>query len=189
MKYGIIGLLMLAGAGLVLWLMLGKSDQSQQKTASAQVDAGTGTVERETSLAQPEFEIPDEEQDSGVEDSGQQETEEQPQRRRRRRRGRWDCSGEIPAAEALKVINQHRRQVRSCYERQLKVNNTLQGKINLQLRIGRGGDVAGVRTGGTLRDQKVLRCVHQKARRWKFPAPEGGRCAVVAAPFNLTPRR
>jgi len=36
----------------------------------------------------------------------------------------------------------------------------------------------------SLSDKTVGRCIQQRARRWKFPAPNGG-VAVVRYPFDL----
>ena len=49
---------------------------------------------------------------------------------RERAGGEWECSGDLP--NPGKVINDNRPQIRSCYERRLKVNNMLQGDVMLR---------------------------------------------------------
>lgn len=180
-KYAVIGLLLLAAAGGVWFAM--KSGKGGEGVAEVP-DAGP-SLERSTSLAEQALVIPDPEPDAGPEiDAG-------PPRKRivyRYERGTWECSGEVDAAAARRVINQNRRQVRNCYERQLKTNHTLSGSLNLQLKIGRDGSVQGARVGGSLRDPAVFACVRQLAQSWTFPAPTGGNCAVISAPFNMTPQ-
>lgn len=102
--------------------------------------------------------------------------------------GSWNCSGNIPAAAARSVLASRNLEFRNCYERRLKVNNTLEGRVNVRMRVSHTGAVDAVQVGGTMHDSQVLSCVRTLARRVQFPAPQGGRCAVVAAPFNFTPR-
>lgn len=180
-KYGIIGLLLIAAAaGIWFAMKLGKDDG---EVAQALPDAGV--IERTTAIAEPDLLIPDPEPDAGPQiDAG-------PPRKRivyRYVRGDWECSGEIPATAAQAVINENRRQVRNCYERQLKTNHQLQGTLSLHLRVGQNGQVTGAQVGGSLRDPAVFSCVRNLAQSWRFPAPTGGNCAVISAPFNLTPR-
>ena len=42
--------------------------------------------------------------------------------------------------------------------------------------------------GGSLKDVEVYNCVQQLAKKWTFPAPTGGKCAVFDAPYNFTPK-
>ena len=101
--------------------------------------------------------------------------------------GAFNCHGNIDSAAANRALRSRNLQFRNCYERRLKVNQTLTGRVQLQVRIGRDGNVSGVRTGGSLRDAQVLSCVRSTAQRIRFPRPTGG-CAVVAVPFDFTPQ-
>jgi len=98
----------------------------------------------------------------------------------------WDCSGDLPGA--AKVVNENRPQIRSCYERRLKVNNVLQGNMTLKLKVSSSGKVAATQVTGSLRDQAVFSCVRTLAETWTFPVPSGGSCAVVEAPFQFSPK-
>jgi hypothetical protein len=182
-KYILIALLFIV-AGAALYLAL---QPPEPPAPVATVDAGA-PIERPTTLATQEFELPEE--DASVPDASDAEA---PTKRRGGGGGTpresWECSGEIAAAAAQRVIAENSRQVRSCYERRLKLINTLQGTLSLEIRIGADGTVTGVRrAGGTLRDNETFACVRQLAENWRFPAPSGGRCAVISSPFNLSPR-
>jgi len=179
-KYVIIGLMLIAAA-VGVFLMMGPC-AGPGTPQPALPDAGV--IQRSTSLAQPDIEIPDLEPDAGPEvDAG------------RRIRyvtryvsGDWECSGSVPQGAAQGVIREHRRQVRSCYERQLKQNHTLAGNLSLRLKVGPDGSVVATAVGGSLRDPVVFGCVRNLASSWRFPAPTGGNCAVVSAPFAFTPQ-
>jgi len=179
-KYGVIGLLLIAAAAGI-WFAMKLGDGEGEVAASP--DAGV--IERSTALTENALEIPDPEPDAGPQiDAG-------PPRKRivyRYVRGDWECSGNIPAVEARAVIAENRRQVRNCYERQLKTNHTLSGSLSLHLKVGANGQVQATQVGGSLRDPSVFSCVRNLAQSWRFPSPTGGNCAVISAPFNLTPR-
>jgi len=104
----------------------------------------------------------------------------------RPRQGDWECSGDL--ADATKVINENRVQIRSCYERRLKINNILQGDIRLKLKIGANGKVVATALSGSLRDAEVFSCVRNLAQAWTFAVPTGGNCAVVQVPFQFSPK-
>lgn len=179
-RYAILGLLLLLGAGGLYFLM--QDDEEPPPIAQQVLDAGT--PQRSTTI-EPEFEIPEEEPDTGVPDTGPPEPT--PMMSSTMMRRVVECTGEVDRAALTRVISQQRPQVRSCYERRLKVNNILQGRVNVTLRIGRTGGVEAVRVGGSLRDSEVFACVRRLAQQWNFP-PVAGNCADVSVPFNLTPR-
>ena len=184
LKYGIIGGVLIVAA-FAVWFGMRGCEEPAPPPVQELPDAGT--VVRSTALVDDDLIIPEPEPDAGpAVDAG------------RRIRyvthyvggggGNCSCSGNIDAAAARRALSQYNLQFRNCYERRLKVNNTLEGRVSLQMRVGRNGAVSGVRTGGSLRDAQVLSCVRNIAQRISFPHPSGG-CAVVSAPFNFTPRR
>jgi hypothetical protein len=180
MKYALVGIL-LALAAVGLYCATQDEGTDGEEVAAAPPDAGI--IQRQTQM-QPEFEIPEEEPDLGVPDLGPPE-EESTMRGVRRPR---TCDGNLDVAAIRAVAQQHQRQVRSCYERRLKVNNILQGTVNVRMVVGRTGNVEQVSVGGSLRDSEVFSCVRRLARSWEFPAVEGGSCAIVSIPFRMTPR-
>ncbi len=100
----------------------------------------------------------------------------------------WDCSGEIDVAKVRSIVDQNRAQVRACYERRLKLNNVLQGSLKLQVKVNATGAVVQTSVAGSLGDREVYACVRSVAEKWHFPPPTGGKCAVVAAPFQFSPK-
>jgi len=179
MKYALVGILLaLAAVGLYCATEGGESET--EEVAAAPPDAGI--IQRRTQM-QPEFEIPEEEPDLGTPDLGPPE----PQAMNTVRRPRT-CDGNLDVAAIRQVATRQQRQVRSCYERRLKVNNILQGTVNVRMVVGRTGSVDQVNVGGSLRDSEVFSCVRRLATQWEFPAVEGGSCAIVSIPFRMTPR-
>ncbi len=98
----------------------------------------------------------------------------------------WECSGDLVGAK--KVIDANYAQIRSCYERRLKVNNILQGDVKLKVKVGAGGKVVAAAVSGSIKDQEVFNCVRSLAQSWTFAAPTGGACAVVQVPFAFAPK-
>jgi hypothetical protein len=143
-------------------------------------------AERSTALAPETVQLPVETPDAGV---PQAVAEETPTKRKHGTSDPWACQGDVPAQEIKALLADRQVQIRSCYEKRLRVDNTLQGTLRLQVRIGNDGKVAATRAGGTLRDPEVFNCVQALAKKWSFPAPTGGNCAVFDAPYTFTPKQ
>lgn len=77
------------------------------------------------------------------------------------------------------VIRQRVGAVQSCYERELKKNPSLKGKLVVQFTIGTAGRVtsASVVSNG-LNSAEVGSCVVSRIQSWRFPKPEGGSVTV-----------
>jgi len=178
LKYLIIVILLLGGV-VGIWAAMSGGDPPPV------VQADTGPpIERSSSLAEPMIEIPDPEPDAGPDaDAAPPPTKIV----YRYVRDEWDCPGDIDASAAMSVVRGYNRQIRNCYERQLKQNHTLQGRMNVIVRVGRNGQASGTRVNGSLRSPPVFACVRNLASSWSFPNPTGG-CAVVSVPFNFSPR-
>jgi hypothetical protein len=83
--------------------------------------------------------------------------------------------GTIDAAVTNKFINSHFSQVRSCYERRLKMNPMLEGALDLKIRLTPKGKVGSVGVNSdTVHDSEMLDCVRRTIRGWQFPAPVDG---------------
>lgn len=167
---------------LGLWATLGACS----KPAAKKANPSTPTVQRPTAIDQPELVLPDESLDAEGADAGV--AVDAPVKARRKVDAEQACSGELSAAEARAVIDANRAPVRACYERQLKNNNNLAGELVLRLRVGKGGRVDDVRISGSLRDRQVNDCVQTLAKKWRFPTPNEGDCALISAPFNFSPK-
>ena len=98
-----------------------------------------------------------------------------------------ECTGTAPAA-LKSALAGRAGQARSCYERALRQNTMVQGRLVLNVRVGPNGQVcsAGVAQ-NSLGDPGVTSCVLQKFRSGAFPAPQGG-CIDAQVPMNFVPK-
>ena len=64
--------------------------------------------------------------------------------------------------------------IKACYERALKRNPNLSGKVVIHWTITQAGTVSGVDVEqDTLGDAEVASCIKSLIARWRFPAPVG----------------
>ena len=85
-----------------------------------------------------------------------------------------------------RVVNQHKAQIRYCYEKELVRQPGLFGKVAVVWTIKADGYVREASVKSTSMDNKeVGRCITQKIRTWKFPKPKGGGIVIVNYPFVL----
>lgn len=83
------------------------------------------------------------------------------------------------AKDIQRVVVARRRGVQHCYEKALRGNPEMSGKITMVWRIGANGDATGVRADSNkLGSAEVAACMRRVIDRWKFPPPEGGVCQV-----------
>ena len=93
--------------------------------------------------------------------------------------------GKIDARQVKVFINSRVSQVRACYERRLKLNPMLEGTLDLRIALSSAGKVTGIGVNkDTVGDSYMTSCVKSTIKKWKFPAPEGGR-AVFDKPFKF----
>jgi hypothetical protein len=97
------------------------------------------------------------------------------------------CKGEVtPVLRAQ--LGSTAGSVRGCYERALRQNQMLQGKLVVAVKIGQHGQACGASLASdTLGDPAVASCVLQKFRSGTFPAPVGG-CVDVNVPISFMPK-
>ena len=88
-------------------------------------------------------------------------------------------------SNASRVVAGMRAGFRACYQRGLAENPDAAGSIKLTIRVGAGGEVAGVTASqaGSL-PASVVSCVQARAQAAQFDAPEGG-SAVIAVPVTF----
>jgi outer membrane biosynthesis protein TonB len=83
-----------------------------------------------------------------------------------------------------RVIDQHKNQIRYCYEVELQRKQDLEGKVALKWVIAATGAVAKVIvTETTINNKNVEECIKSKVKTWIFPAPAGGGIVEVNYPF------
>jgi hypothetical protein len=97
-----------------------------------------------------------------------------------------ECKGTV-SVEIHSALGAKAGQVRSCYERALSRNAGLQGKVDVDVRIGPTGEVCSAALSkDTLGDPAVTSCVLQRFRSGMFPKPVGG-CVDTRVPINFVP--
>jgi predicted Zn finger-like uncharacterized protein len=75
------------------------------------------------------------------------------------------------------VIRKFRSGIQNCYDRQLRRDPSVKGRLTLSLRIGKSGRVQSATVESKMRDTIVARCVVQLAQTWRFP-PSGSEVEV-----------
>jgi len=91
--------------------------------------------------------------------------------------------GELDPGLIAKEVRARQGAIKACYERALKRNPTLTGKIVMHWTITAAGTVSGVDVEqDTLGDSEVGSCIKSLVARWRFPAPAGG-SVDVSFPF------
>ena len=98
--------------------------------------------------------------------------------------GQPTVEGALSKSVIRRVVGQHRREIRHCYERALKRDPSLEGRVEVQFTISPSGTVvAALVQKTTLDDTSTEACVNRMIRRWSFPNPKGGVVVVVTYPF------
>jgi hypothetical protein len=92
-----------------------------------------------------------------------------------------DSGGLDPDKVATTIRARYQARVNQCYERALKSNPNLGGKVNLSFTVGIAGNVVKANAEGF--DSGVDQCIEQEARRWRFDKPEAP--ALFEIPFIL----
>ena len=86
--------------------------------------------------------------------------------------------------EVGRIIHQHMKEIRYCYETAMIRSPDVEGKLVVQFTIGNLGSVrsTGVRS-SSVPDRRLDDCVLDRLARWKFPQPKGGIEVAVTYPF------
>lgn len=95
---------------------------------------------------------------------------------------------EIPGTmdrEAIRrVIREHIREIRNCYERELQRSPDLYGKLVLEWDIEEAGRVSRVAVkSNELGNKSVAQCIMSHLKTWKFPDPPKDQIGRVVYPF------
>ena len=95
-------------------------------------------------------------------------------------------TGKMDRSDIARVVKLRIRAVKSCYERELKKDPTLRGKVVVQFTIGEVGRVTNSKiASSTMSNAAVGSCILGRIRSWRFPKPEGG-SVTVSYPFVFT---
>ncbi len=94
------------------------------------------------------------------------------------------CPGSAGAA-LQSALRARGGQARGCYERALRTNSQLAGKMSVQIKLSPTGSVCSASiSGDTLGDAAVSSCVLSNFRSGVYPAPQGG-CVATEVPLNF----
>ncbi len=100
--------------------------------------------------------------------------------------GKVSLNGGLDRGIIQRVVRQHRRELKYCYESGLQQNRNLSGVVKIKFVISAAGSVMSARViSTTLKNKKVESCMTRKVRRWVFPEPKGGQITNVKYPFHL----
>lgn len=92
--------------------------------------------------------------------------------------------GSIDREAVRRVIRSILSSIKSCYERRLRNNTSLEGKVVIRFVIEEQGRVRQASTKSTsLNDREVESCVAMRIREQRFPDPPAGTIAEVDYPF------
>jgi outer membrane biosynthesis protein TonB len=93
--------------------------------------------------------------------------------------------GKIDPAVLADEMKGRMRSIRACYERELRHDHGLAGKLGVRFTIGTVGKVTSVDIDSDgVGSPALAACVRSTVGRWRFPAPKGGP-AEVTAPFVM----
>ncbi|MEO1268415.1 MAG: AgmX/PglI C-terminal domain-containing protein [Myxococcota bacterium] len=93
---------------------------------------------------------------------------------------RDSSTGSLDKKVIQRVVRKNLRGVKSCYERELRKNPSLEGRVEVTFAVLPTGRVADVRIIRNTVNDKVGQCITTKVGRWVFPKPEGdGRVSLV----------
>jgi len=98
------------------------------------------------------------------------------------------CSATVPSG-LRSALSSTAGAARGCYERALRTNSMLAGRIVVAVRVSSNGSVC---SAGIAQDSvgspQVAQCVTNLFRGKRFPPVTGGRCADVQVPMSFKPR-
>jgi TonB family protein len=85
------------------------------------------------------------------------------------------------------IVRAHLDEVRGCYNEGLGRDPKLAGRVAVTFVIGPDGHVASAQIEEGIGDDGVERCLVERVKTWKFPAPVGGGNVIISYPFNFRP--
>ena len=96
-------------------------------------------------------------------------------------------SGNLDKGAISGVVQRRLGAIKSCYERELKGNPALAGKIVLQFTIQESGRVGDVKiVSDSTGEPNVAKCMVTQISHFRFPSPQGG-SVTASYPFVLQP--
>jgi len=123
----------------------------------------------------------------GIGDGGRRLKDDHMTKTIRMRSGTTTSSGRIPPEIIQRIIRQNFGRFKMCYERGLRGDPNLSGRVAVRFTIGRDGSVTQVANGGSdIPNGEVVGCVVNSFKGLSFPAPESG-IVTVGYSISLSP--
>ena len=95
--------------------------------------------------------------------------------------------GGLPPELVARFVKAHLRAISSCYERELKRDRSLHGRLEIRFTVGTRGQVTEAEAGDDeLHSDNVTECVLRQVRHWVLPAHPPDE-VEVSYPFVFTP--
>lgn len=102
------------------------------------------------------------------------------------RTGAPDVDGELSQAQINRVVKRQLKSLRDCYERALKRNRKLAGKVVINFEILETGRTSSIDVDDRMGSSVVRSCISGRVKYWRFPRPKGG-SVFVSYPVVFTP--
>ena len=95
--------------------------------------------------------------------------------------------GDIDVNKVLAVFDRHEAELQKCYERALKRDPNLAGRVTLDVTIEPSGRASRTKAQAqTMSDSVMFECMERQVQGWRYPQPEGG-SARVRKPITFSP--
>lgn len=96
-----------------------------------------------------------------------------------------DGAGSIDKDSVARVFSRRKSAIKYCYERALKLNSNVKGKVVIRFTIGTAGRITSVQASqNTTGDPGIADCIIEKVQGWRFDPPSGG-SVTFSYPFLL----
>ncbi len=96
--------------------------------------------------------------------------------------------GKIDDNAVAAVFGRRKGAIKACYEKELRRNQNIKGRITLRFTIGTSGRITSIAaTQNTTGDEGIASCIISKVEGWKFDPPTGG-AVTFTYPFILEAR-
>jgi TonB family protein len=94
-------------------------------------------------------------------------------------------AGSIDKDSVARVFSRRKSAIKYCYERALKLNSNVKGKVVIRFTIGTAGRITSVQASqNTTGDPGIADCIIEKVQGWRFDPPSGG-SVTFSYPFLL----
>lgn len=94
--------------------------------------------------------------------------------------------GDLSQAAISRVLSRQKKALRDCYERALKRDRSLKGKIVIRFEIMENGRTSNIEIDDQMGNSGVARCIRGRVKYWRFPKPAGG-TVFVDVPLVFQP--